>query len=149
MILALLVVDQSNNYEYFCHKYKTSNDIKNRFSNISKNFENLKNKNFYSEENIKKLIYFSNKNNVKDLLHFSVCIYNKSNYLNILRLLDYVDNCNIPKFPISGDYLKKYGYKSGLEMGKKLKLLEEKWISNNFILDKKFLEKSLKKDNRN
>ena len=64
-------------------------------------------------------------------------------------MLDYVDNCNIPKFPISGDYLKKYGYKSGLEMGKKLKLLEEKWISNNFILDKKFLEKSLKKDNRN
>ena len=118
-------------------------------NNIFINFENLKNKNFYSEENIKKLIYFSNKNNVKDLLHFSVCIYNKSNYLNILRLLDYVDNCNIPKFPISGDYLKKYGYKSGLEMGKKLKFLEEKWISNNFILDKKFLEKSLKKDNRN
>ena len=59
LILALLIIDQSNNYEYFCHKYKTSNSIKNRFKNISINFENLKNEKFYSEENIKKLIYLS------------------------------------------------------------------------------------------
>ena len=66
LILALLILDQTNNYEYFCHKYKTSNSIKNRFKNISINFENLKNKKFYSEENIKKLIYFSNKDYVRD-----------------------------------------------------------------------------------
>ena len=28
LILALLIIDQSDNYEYFCHKYKTSNSIK-------------------------------------------------------------------------------------------------------------------------
>ena len=39
LILALLILDQTNNYEYFCHKYKTSNSIKNRFKNISINFE--------------------------------------------------------------------------------------------------------------
>ena len=70
LILAALILDQTNNYEYFCHKYKTSNSIKNRFKNISINFENLKNKKFYSEENIKKLIYFSNKDYVRDLLLF-------------------------------------------------------------------------------
>ena len=48
LILALLIIDQSNNYEYFCYKYKVSNNIKNRFKNISKNFENLKSKKFYS-----------------------------------------------------------------------------------------------------
>ena len=30
LILALLVIDQSNDYEYFCHKYKTSNSIENK-----------------------------------------------------------------------------------------------------------------------
>ena len=147
LTLALLVIDQSNNFEYFCHKYKTSNNIENRFKNISKNFENLKNKKFYSEENIKKSIYFTSRNEVKDLLLFSTCINDKTEILNVEKLLDYVNNCEIPKFPISGDYLKKHGYETGQKLGKKLKLLEEKWIANNFILHEDVLKKSLNKIN--
>ena len=56
LILALLVIDESNDNEYFCHKYKTSNVLNKRLINIKTNFENLKNKKFYSKENIKKLI---------------------------------------------------------------------------------------------
>ena len=149
LILAMLVVDQSDNYEYFCHKYKTSNITKKRFKNISQNFENLKNKKFFSEENLKRLIYFTNKDDVVDLLLFSVCVNDKISISKINELLNYVTICKIPKFPISGDYLKKYGYENGKELGKKLKLLEEKWIKNNFVLDKKILEKSLYKINRN
>ena len=59
-----------------------------------------------------------------------------------------MDECKIPKFPISGDFLKKYGYESGERLGKKLKLLEEEWIKNNFVLDKKNLEKSLEKSTK-
>ena len=149
LILAALVLDQTNNYEYFCHKYKTSNRIKDRLNNIFINFENLKNKNFYSEENIKKIIYLSNKDHVKDLLLFSIFINNKINILNIEKLINYVATCEIPKFPISGEYLKKHGYKSGQVLGKKLKSLEEKWIENNFVIDKKTIEKSLGKVNEN
>ena len=43
LILAMLVIDQSNNYEYFCHKYKASQSIENRFKNISKNLESITN----------------------------------------------------------------------------------------------------------
>ena len=88
LILALLILDQTNNYEYFCHKYKTSNSIKNKFESISVNFENLKSKKFYLEENIKKLIYLSNKDYARDLLLFSVCTNNKIKTLNIKRLID-------------------------------------------------------------
>ena len=149
LILAILILDQTNNYEYFCHKYKTSNSIKNRFKNISINFENLKSKKFYSEKNIKKLIYLTNKDYVRDLLLFSICINNKIKILNIEKLIDYIANCKIPKFPISGDYLKKHGYETGQVLGKKLKSLEEKWIENNFIIEKKTVEKSLDKVNKN
>ena len=148
LILALLILDESNDYEYFCHKYKTSNSIKNRFKNIAVNFENLKNKKFYSEENIKRLIYLSNKNDVRDLLLFSICANNKIKNLPI-EMLNYVNNCKIPKFPFSGDYLKQHGYETGQTLGKKLKLLEEKWIENNFVIDKKIVEKSLGKTNEN
>lgn len=149
LILALLIVDQSNNYEYFCHKYKTSNNIKNRLKNISINFENIKSKKFYSEENIKKLIYLLDKDYVRNLLLFSICANNKLKILSIEKLMDYVSTCEIPKFPISGDYLKKHGYKTGEALGKKLKLLEEKWIENDFIMEKKEVEKSLSKVSKN
>ena len=145
LILSLLILDESNNYEFFCHKYKMSNIFKNRLKNISTNFENLKNKKFFSEENIKKLIYLSNKNEVKDLLLFSLCANHKMKTLNIESLLKYIKVCVIPKFPISGDYLKQHGYEAGQILGKKLKSLEEKWIENNFVIDKKILEKSLGK----
>ena len=144
LILALLLVDQSNNHEYFCHKYKTSKSIENRLNNISKNLENLKNKQFYSEENIKKLIYLSDKYYVRDLLLFSICINSKIKTLNVERLIDYAEVCKIPKFPISGDYLKKHGYESGAKLGKVLKSLEEKWIADNFNLDEKVLKKIIK-----
>jgi len=145
LILALLILDDSKDYEYFCYKYKLSNIIKNRFKNISINFENLKNKKFYTEENIKKLIYLSNKNDVRDLLLFSICANNKMRKFNIEALLDYISICKKPKFPISGDYLKEHGYETGQELGKKLKSLEEKWIKNNFVIDKKIVERSLGK----
>tara|TARA_B100000029_G_C17481939_1_gene925864 strand:- start:36 stop:1331 length:1296 start_codon:yes stop_codon:yes gene_type:complete len=148
LIVAALIIDKSSNYEYFCHKYKLSNDVKNRFKNISTNIENFKKKNFFTKENIKKLIYFSNKQYVKDLLLLSICLNNKKN-LNIKELINYVDKCDVPKFPISGDELKNYGYETGKELGKKLKYLKETWIKNNFIIEKKFIEKFLSKERKN
>ena len=149
LILASLVVDQSNDYEYFCHKYKTSNNIKNRLGNISKNIENMKSEKFYSKENIKKLIYLSNREHVNDLLLFSISANNKIKNFNVEKLIDFANACEIPKFPISGNYLKKYGYETGHALGKKLKLLEEQWIKNNFDIDKKIVRKSLGRVNEN
>ena len=137
LILALIILDQSNDYDYFCHKYKMSNKVKNRFKNISDNFEKLKNKKFYKEENIKKLIYLSNREHVTDLLLFSACMQSKTNNASIDKLAKYIMNCKIPKFPISGDYLKERGYNTGELIGKKLKSLEKEWIENNFIKAKK------------
>ncbi len=120
LILASLVVDRSNNYEYFCHKYKTSNSVEKKFKNISKNFENIQNKKFYLKENIKKLIYLSGKEDVRDLLLFSIFINNKMESLNFIdKLLNYTSNCKIPKFPITGNYLKERGYETGQALGKK------------------------------
>ena len=147
MILALLIIDHSNNCEYFCYKYKTSNDVKKRFENVVKNFENLKDNKFYSKKNIKKLIYLSNKNEVKDLLLFAIATNDQIKTSDIEKLIDHVSICQVPKFPISGDYLKRKGYKTGQELGRKLKSLEKKWIENNFVLDKNLVEKSLPKNN--
>ena len=149
LILALLIVDESSNYEYFCYKYKTSNKIKKRLENIFNNLDVIKMKKFYSEQNFKKMIYFTSKDEVKDLLLFSICLKNKTKVLDVEKLIDYINTCKVPKFPVSGDYLKNHGYKTGQALGKKIKLLEEKWIENNFIMEKNFLDKHLIKSDKN
>ena len=83
------------------------------------------------------------------MLLFSISINKNIEILTIKKLLDYVNTCKIPKFPVSGDYLKELGYKAGQELGKKLKSLEVQWIENNFVIDKKIVEKSLGKISKN
>ena len=80
---------------------------------------------------------------------FSICANKKIETLSIEKLINYVNVCKIPKFPVSGDYLKRHGYETGEVLGKKLKSLEEKWIENNFIIEKKVIDKSLGKDSKN
>ena len=149
LILGLIIIDETNDYEYFCHKYKVSNNIKNRFKNIVTNFNDIKNKKFYLDPNISKFIYLSGKNNLFDLLLFSACENNKRRNFDIEKLLDYVKNYKKPKFPISGEHLKEHGYKTGETLGKKLKELEEEWIKNNFVFNEKIFQKSLDKKNNN
>ncbi len=144
LILSLLVIDQTDNYDFFCYKYRTSNEIKEMCKYISNYYESLGKKQFYSKENIKKLIYLTNKENVKNLLFFSRCLKLKEKNFDLYKLIEYVKNCPVPKFPITGDNLKKFGYESGPILGKKLKMLEEMWIKSNFLLDAKQLENYLK-----
>ena len=83
------------------------------------------------------------------LRFFSICANNKAKTLSVEPLLDYVNTCKIPKFPFSGDYLMKHGYETGQALGKKLKSLEEKWVENNFVIEKNVVEKSLGKVDKN
>ena len=95
------------------------------------------------------MIYFSSKSEVRDLLLFSICVNDKIKNLDLFNLLEYINICKIPKFPLTGDYLIEKGYEAGQTLGKKLKSLEDKWIKNNFILEDKFLKKNLGKSKKN
>jgi tRNA nucleotidyltransferase/poly(A) polymerase len=138
LILALLIIDSTDNYEFFCYKHKTSGSIKDKLKIISQNFKNLKIKKFYTEQNLKKLIYLNDKSIVKDIMLFAQCINNNYKKTNIEDLLNIIDKCDVPKFPISGNDLKRIGYVSGEELGKKLKSLEKQWLENNFVLNESF-----------
>ena len=85
---------------------------------------------------------------MNDLLLFSAGMNVEKN-LNLETLLNFVDDYKVHKFHISGDDLKKYGYETGIILGKKLKSLEKVWIENNFVLDEKMLQKTLDKMSKN
>ncbi|NDG20890.1 MAG: NAD-dependent epimerase/dehydratase family protein [Proteobacteria bacterium] len=49
----------------------------------------------------------------------------------------FIKRFKVPRFPITGNFLMKKGFKQGLELGKKLDFLKNYWIKNNFKLNLK------------
>ena len=144
-LLAVLLIDGSNNHEYFCHKYKVSNKTKDRLSEIATLFEKSKlNKNFFKKDLIRH-IYSFGKNILKDL---ALLIFLENKKISVRDLEDQIKSINntvIPKFPFNGEYLLKKGFTEGKKIGSVLKVLEKEWLDNNYSLSEKNISNIIKK----
>ena len=131
-LLAVLLVDKTNNHEYFSHKYNVSNDLRENLNLVNINFVNFQtNKNFFLKD-LKKNIYFFGKKHLTTLHVLNFLDNKKLKVKNFLDLLDNIKKLNIPKFSFDGNYLIKNGMKEGALMGKTLKIIESEWLNNNF-----------------
>ena len=130
ILLAILLIDEKNNHEYFLHKYNIPNNLEKKLNLLANNLISLhKNKNFLQKE-LKKNIFYLGKKHLKEL-----CVINFLNNPNAkskdyFKTLDLIDKTILPKFPFDGNYLKVKGIKEGKIMGKTLKLLENEWLNN-------------------
>ena len=145
LLLALLLVDNSDNHIYFSHKYKISTHLKEYLVFFHQYFyEAKKNKNFF-EKDLKKNIFYHGKSKIVSLAKFYFISHPKKNYANLVNILKKIELINIPEFPITGKYLLEQGLKSGREMGEILKKIEQKWIENDFNLGDEELKNLIKK----
>ena len=146
LLLAILLIDGSNNHEYFCHKYKTSNEIKEQLIAINKDYEQYVKDTSFLKNNLKKNIFLLGKNRVKNLVklrHFS----DKNNKEKDLFIkLNEIENIMTPKFPINGSNLKDRGLNEGKKIGHVLNILQKQWIDNNFSLSEKEISITLDKE---
>ncbi len=145
LILTILLVDDSNNYEYFCHKYKVSNEIK---KNLKFFFDTLKymnlDKNFF-KTNLTKNLYLIGKDKMIELACFFFSINKKININELQKILSHIMETKVPKFPYSGEYLIKNGLSEGKKIGEALNKLEEEWLRNNFSIPEKKLKNIIEK----
>ena len=101
-LLAILLIDEKDNHEYFSHKYKVSNEIKDNLNLLAQNFKILKkDKNFFSK-NLEKNIYLYGKKHLIILSKLEFLINKKyiSNLLNLIK----ISSSKIHKFPYDGKY---------------------------------------------
>ena len=137
ILLAVLLIDETNNYEYFSHKYNVSNDLKENLKLINENFiDAQKNKKFFQKD-LKKNIYFFGKKHLiaLNILYFSN--FKKVKLQDYLNTLNNINKIDMPKFSFDGNYLKKKGMKEGALIGRTLKLIEKEWLDNEFQISEK------------
>ena len=132
LLLAVILIDDQDTHDYFGHKYKISNKIKDYLSSLAKNLKLLKeNKGFFSRD-LEKNIYLHGKNYLIDLniLNFVTNLSLKlKDFSEVLRK---ILNSKTHKFIIDGKYLIENGMQQGSLMGKVMKEIEAEWIKNNF-----------------
>ena len=130
--LSILIIDETDNTDYFLYKYKLSNNDKRRIKFLYQNYPNLSDNNFFSEKNLHKLVYYNDKSLVIDLIDFKICV-SKKDITKMIKLKNSIIETNKPIFPIKAkNLIEEYNLKEGRELGTKLKKIEDVWVQNNF-----------------
>ena len=130
--LSILIIDETDNTDYFLYKYKLSNNDKKRIKFLYHNYPKLSDNNFFSEKNFHKLVYYNDKSLVIDLIDFKICV-SKKDITKMIKLKKLIIETNKPIFPIKAkNLIEEYNLKEGKELGTKLKKIEDIWVQNNF-----------------
>ena len=130
--LSILIIDETDNTDYFLYKYRLSNNDKKRIKFLYQNYPKLSDNNFFSEKNFHKLVYYNDKSFVIDLIDFKICV-SKKDITKMIKLKKLIIETNKPIFPIKAkNLIEEYNLKEGRELGTKLKKIEDVWVQNNF-----------------
>ena len=145
MILSILLIDNTDNCEFFLYKFKFSNRDKNRILFLLNKYKKINFKELLDEQKLVKLAYLDNTAEIIDLLVFSTFISEGIDVHTVEKRISFLDKLRLPVFPITADYLKlKYNFSESKELGLALKKLEKSWIDNDFIIDKNEIKNILK-----
>ena len=137
LLLAVLLIDDTNNHEYFSHKYNVSNELRESLNLLAKNYKIIKEKKFFFKKDLKKNIYFFGKKHLRLLNMLTFSVSKKMKINEYLNNLSNINGINLPIFSYDGNFLKKNGLKEGSIIGRTLKIIESEWIKNNFNLSNK------------
>ena len=140
-LISLLIVDKSDNFEFFIFKFNISKKDQQRL-NIINNFfyEKITSKSF-SEKNLNKIFYYNGKQAVIDILSYKLFVSKKIDK-KLLDLLEIFKSKSLPSMPINAKTLMaEHNIPEGKMLGNKLKMIEKEWVDNDFELSKKQIDK--------
>ena len=143
-LISLLIIDDSDNSEYFIYKYNISNEDKKRIKFLSNAYSKNSEKVKFKEKNLWKIFYYNGKNYLNDFINFKI-FQSKKIDKNLIQLKEFFNSKEIPVLEVKAKTLiEKFNYKEGKELGDKLKEIEEFWIENSFKISDKDLNKIVK-----
>ncbi len=144
ILLAVMLIDEKENHEYFIHKYNASNKTKEILEQFNKNLIKLKNDKEFFEKNLIKNVFFYGKNHLIALNLINFSINSKVKIIDFTKNLNKILKAKVPLFPIDGETLKQKGMQEGQKLGSVLKSLEKEWVNNNFKISNERVEEIIK-----
>ena len=143
-ILFLMIIDGTDNLEYFLYKYNISKKNQKRAYVINNFYNEKEGIKTLNEASLNKVLYYDGKQAVLDILNFKI-IKSKKLDKKMLSLLELYKNKVTPSLPVGADLLMtRYKIPEGRQLGSMLKLIEEEWVRNNFEISDKQIDNIVK-----
>ncbi len=144
LLISLLIIDGTDNADYFLYKFKISNKDQKRIKFVDNFYKQKVNINYFTVKNLNKIFYFNGRQAVTDIINFKLFISKKLKK-KLFKLLDYYNDKTLPTLPVGANILmSKYNIPEGKVLGNKLKMIEEIWVQNGFQISDKQVQKIAK-----
>ena len=144
LLISLLIIDGTDNADYFLYKFKISNKDQKRIKFVDNFYKQKVNINYFTEKNLNKIFYFNGRQAVTDIISFKL-FTSKKLEKKLVKLLDFYNNKTLPTLPVGANILmSKYNIPEGKVLGNKLKMIEEIWVQNGFQISDKQVQKIAK-----
>ena len=143
-VLSLMIIDGTDNSDYFIYKFNMSKKDQKRLNLINNFYKEKVNIKNFNEKNLNKFFYFNGKEAVIDIINFKIFISSKVEE-KLVKLVKIYNAKVTPTMPIGADILMtKYNIPEGRTLGRKLKMIEEIWVNNNFNISEKQIQRIAK-----
>ena len=141
LLISFLIIDGSDNPEYFLYKFNFSKKDQKRILFLHNCFSSKEYKKKFTLKNLKKILYFEGKQSLMDLLTFQM-LKSQKKEKEIKNFIEIFKDQSPPLLPLRAiTLMTKYNIPEGVELGRKLKLIEERWVDNNFQISEKEVQK--------
>jgi len=139
-LISLMIIDETDNTDYFFYKYNVSKKDKKRVKIIDNFYKEKINTKTFTEKNLNQIFYYNGKQAVLDILKFRIIKSKKTDEI-LQKLYEIFENKTIPTMPVTADMLiKKYNLSEGKQLGEKLRMIEEEWVKNSFKISNQQIE---------
>ena len=141
LLLSLMIIDGTDNVDYFIYKFNLSKKDQKRLLFLNNFYSKKITSTSFSEKNLNKILYFNGREALIDIIYFKIFKSNKVEN-KLIKLIEIFKEKDIPVLPLKADILmEKYQIPEGKELGIKLKAIEEIWTNNNFKISEKEVQK--------
>ena len=143
-LVSLMIIDGTDNVDYFFYKFNISKKDQKRIKLIDSYFKEIAINKLFNEKNLNKILYFKGKQALIDIINFKLFTSNKGEK-KLVKMIEVYKNKEIPHMPVGAkDLMSNYNIQEGKLLGTKLRLLEETWIQNGFVINEKQIQKIVK-----
>ena len=125
-------------------KRSLSNKEKDKINHLSSIFSEDPKKDFFSKQNLSKILQKKGKENLIDILDYKI-LTTKKNKDYFIDLKKYFIEFKIPIMPVKAkDLIEKFDLEEGKLLGSILKEIEDQWLNNNFKISNNQIEDIVK-----